>query len=319
MSGRTIASARGVSMMSRAKSARSVHDEPREKRAVGEGGMIQDLRGRTAVITGAGSGIGQGMAQAFAAEGMDLALCDIRADALDETLAAIAPHGVRALAVEMDVSDPASVAAAAARIDAGLGDVHVLCNNAGIAMHGVPVAEVAEADWDWVIGVNVRGVINGVHAFLPLLRRHGGPAHIVNTASIGGFQVNGAFRTGPYSMTKYAVVALSEALEQELAGSNVGVSVLAPAAVATGIFRSARARPARLGPGQDNAAQLGLEELIRDGWAPERVGRRVADAIRAGEFYIFTHVAMQIPVERRHARIQAGFAAAALWSAANLI
>jgi short-subunit dehydrogenase len=139
----------------------------------------------------------------------------------------------------------------------------------------------------------------------------------VNTASIGGFQVNAAFLTGPYSMTKYAVVALSEALERELAETTVGVSVLAPAAVATGIFRSARARPDRFGPGQDNAAQLALEELLHDGWEPERVGRRVIHAIRTGEFYVFTHVAMQIPVELRHARIQQGFAAAALWAQQN--
>jgi len=279
--------------------------------------MIPNLRGHTAVITGSGSGIGQGMALAFAAEGMTLAVCDIRAEALEETLALVTARGAQAIAVPMDVSDPASVAQAAARISAELGDIHVLCNNAGIAMHGVPVAEVTEENWDWVIGVNVRGVINGVHAFLPLLQLHGGPAHIVNTASIGGFQVNAGFRTGPYSMTKYAVVALSEALEQELAGTSVGVSVLAPAAVATGIFRSARARPERLGPGQDNPTQLALEALIADGWAPERVGRRVAHAIRTGEFYVFTHVAMQIPVEQRHARIQQGFARAALWSAAN--
>ena len=279
--------------------------------------MIQDLRGCRAVITGAGSGIGRGMASAFAAEGMDVAVCDIRADALEETVAAIEAHGVRALPVQMDVSDGSSVRQGAERIADAFGDIHVLCNNAGIAMHGVPVAAVPAEDWDWVIGVNVRGVINGVHHFLPLLARHGAPAHIVNTASIGGFQVNAAFRTGPYSMTKYAVVALSEALEHELAGSTVGVSVLAPAAVATGIFRSARARPDRLGPGQDNPAQLALEDLIREGWEPERVGRRVVHAIRSGEFYVFTHVAMQIPVEQRHARIQQAFAAAALWAAAN--
>ena len=279
--------------------------------------MIEDLRGRRAVITGAGSGIGRGMACAFAAEGMDVAVCDIREDALAETVAAVQARGARAFPVQVDVSDSASVQRAAARIAAEFGNIHVLCNNAGIAMHGVKVAEVTEENWDWVIGVNVRGVINGVHHFLPHLARHGEPAHIVNTASIGGFQVNGAFLTGPYSMTKYAVVALSEALEHELAGTPVGVSVLAPAAVATGIFHSARARPERLGEGQDNPAQLALDELIRDGWAPERVGQRVVEAIRSGEFYVFTHVAMQQPVEQRHARIQAGFAKAALWSLKN--
>lgn len=279
--------------------------------------MIQELRGRTAVITGAGSGIGRGMARAFAAEGMQLAVCDIRADALADTVAEIAASGGHALPVTVDVSDSASVAAAAARIAAELGDIHVLCNNAGIAMHGVAVADVAEADWDWVIGVNLRGVINGVHHFLPYLRAHGEAAHIVNTASIGGFQVNPNFHTGPYSMTKYAVVAISEALEHELAGSNVGVSVLAPASVATGIYHSARARPERLGPGQDHPKQLELDDLIRDGWEPERVGRRVAHAIKTGEFYIFTHIATQPRIEQRHARIQHAFAKAALWDAGN--
>lgn len=273
--------------------------------------------GCVACVTGAGSGIGRGIALALAARGAAVAVCDIRAEAAEAVAAEIATAGGRALALGLDVSDAAAVEAAAGRIEAELGPVAILCNNAGVAMHGVPMHEIALADWDWVIGVNIMGVVHGIRSFVPRMLARGTPAHVVNTASIGGFQVNPAFLTGAYSMTKYAVVALSEGLANELADSPIGVSVLAPAAVATGIHLSGRARPERLGGATERAENHFMGDLIRDGAAPEAVGARVAAAIEAGEFYIFTHPETRPWLEARHARILAGFEAAALPRAAE--
>jgi NAD(P)-dependent dehydrogenase (short-subunit alcohol dehydrogenase family) len=158
-----------------------------------------------------------------------------------------------------------------------------------------------------VIDVNIKGVINGIHTFVPRLRQQGEGGHIVNTASIAGLQVNPNFRTGAYAMTKYAVVALSEALEQELSDTDIGVSVLCPAAVDTGIHLSARARPERLGGPFVRSADHFMGDLIREGLRPEQVGARVVQAIRDNEFYILTHSSPREWVERRFARIMQAF------------
>jgi NAD(P)-dependent dehydrogenase (short-subunit alcohol dehydrogenase family) len=206
-----------------------------------------------------------------------------------------------------DVSDAALLEETAAAIDKTFGPVHIICNNAGVSMLGVPLEEIPRSDWDWVIDVNINGVINGIRTFVPRMRRHGEGGHIVNTASIAGLQVNPNFKTGAYAMTKYAVVALSEALEQELIGSGVGVSVLCPAAVDTGIHLSARARPQRLGGPFTRDADHFMGDLIREGLRPEQVGARVVQAIRDGEFYILTHSSPREWVERRFDRIMAAF------------
>lgn len=268
---------------------------------------MKDLEGRVAFVTGGGSGIGSGMARRLAAAGVKVAVADIRM----EPAAAVASEIVRAngaaIPVQVDVSDRASVEAAAAEVLEAFGRVDILCNNAGVAMHGVPVESVPLADWDWVIGVNVYGVINGIQAFLPHIRAHGKGGHVVNTASIGGLQVNPSFLTGPYSMTKYAVVALSEALANELADTSIGVSVLCPAAVQTGIHLSGRARPDRLGGAVERPENHFMGELIKDGLTPDTVGNEVVRAIRDRRFWIFPHAQTRQWVEARHARIQAGY------------
>ncbi|MCC6008396.1 MAG: SDR family NAD(P)-dependent oxidoreductase [Rhodobacteraceae bacterium] len=267
-------------------------------------------RGCTAYVSGAGSGIGRGIALAAAARGASVAVCDIRAEAAEAVAEEVRGLGAQALAMALDVSDAAAVQAAAARIEEALGPVSLVCNNAGVAMHGVPLHEIELPDWDWVIGVNVMGVVHGIRAFVPRMLARGGPAHVVNTASIGGFQVNPDFLTGAYSMTKYAVVALSEGLEQELSGSGIGVSVLAPAAVATGIHLSGRARPERLGGATERAANHFVGDLIHDGAAPEEIGEQVVRAVEEGSFYIFTHPETRKWIEARHRRIEGGFDAA---------
>ncbi len=268
---------------------------------------MQDLKGKTAYVSGAASGIGFGIASALAQAGASIAMVDIRADALAEARARLHNLGAHVETFVSDVSDAALLEETARAIDAAFGPIHIVCNNAGVSMLGVRLEDIPRSDWDWVIDVNINGVINGIHTFVPRMRRHGEGGHIVNTASIAGLQVNPNFKTGAYAMTKYAVVALSEALEQELAGSGIGVSVLCPAAVDTGIHLSSRARPERLGGPFTRSADHFMGELIKEGLRPEQVGARVVQAIRDGEFYIFTHSTPREWVERRFQRIMAAF------------
>ena len=260
-----------------------------------------------AYVSGAGSGIGRGIALALARRGVRVGVCDIKLGDAQDTVRQIEAIGGSAMAVQVDVSDGASVEQAVAAIEQAYGAIAIGCNNAGIAMHGVPLHEISASDWDWVIGVNLRGVIHGIRALVPRMLQAGRPAHIVNTASIGGFQVNPNFLTGAYSMTKYAVVALSEGLHNELQGSPIGVSILAPAAVDTQIHLSERSRPERLGGPTVRAQNHFMGDLIRGGMTPEAVGERVAHGIEAKELYIFTHPDTQHWLDRRHAAITAAF------------
>jgi NADP-dependent 3-hydroxy acid dehydrogenase YdfG len=268
---------------------------------------VKDLKGKTAYVSGAASGIGFGIASALAQAGANIALIDIRADALTEARDRLHNLGVHVEAFVSDVSDAARLEETARAIDAAFGPIHIVCNNAGVSMLGEPLENIALSDWNWVIDVNIKDVINGIHTFVPCLRQQGEGGHIVNTASIAGLQVNPNFRTGAYAMTKYAVVALSEALEQELSDTDIGVSVLCPAAVDTGIHLSARARPERLGGPFVRSADHFMGDLIREGLRPEQVGARVVQAIRDNEFYILTHSSPREWVERRFARIMQAF------------
>jgi NAD(P)-dependent dehydrogenase (short-subunit alcohol dehydrogenase family) len=262
---------------------------------------MRDLTAKTALVTGAASGIGLGIAGALAKAGMHLVLADLDADKLDHARASVAQiggaTGARVATVVTDVSDPASVTAAGHAAEQAFGKLHVLVNNAGVAMHGLPVEKATPDTWRRVIGVNVMGVINGIHVLLPLIRRHNEGGHVVNTASISGFFVREGRHQGGYAVTKYAVVALSEALEQETKGSGIGVSVLCPGPVRTEFFLSGPAEASRLGPTGGFAGRM----------EPEAVGARVVHAIRHDEFYIFTHTGERAVVQARHARIAAAF------------
>jgi len=268
---------------------------------------VKDLKGKTAYVSGAASGVGFGITSALAQAGANVAMIDIRADALADARARLHNLGSQVETFVSDVSDPAVLAETARAIDKRFGPLHILCNNAGVSMLGTPLDEITQSDWDWVIDVNIKGVINGIKAFVPGMKAHSQGGHIVNTASIAGLQVNPNFRTGAYSMTKYAVVALSEALEQELADHDIGVSVLCPAAVDTGIHLSARARPERLGGPFERKADHFMGDLIKDGLRPEQVGARVVQAIQDNEFYILTHSSPREWVERRFQRIMTAF------------
>jgi NAD(P)-dependent dehydrogenase (short-subunit alcohol dehydrogenase family) len=268
---------------------------------------MRDLRGRTAFVTGGASGIGLGMARAFAASGMKVMLADVEGDALERAVAGLRDAGGDIRGVRCDVADRASVMRAAGEAVAAFGKVHVVCNNAGVGAGG-PMEEIAPDDWNWVLGVNLNGVILGIEAFLPHIKGHGEGGHIVNTASMAGMVASPGM--GPYCASKFAVVALSEALAAELNGTGIGVSVLCPGWVNTRITEARRNRPAGLGPGRAPKAAEGpiasyFAEQIRNGMDPDEVGRFVVDAIHGGDLYVFTHPEMRDAVEARFHRILA--------------
>jgi NAD(P)-dependent dehydrogenase (short-subunit alcohol dehydrogenase family) len=180
-------------------------------------------------------------------------------------------------------------------------------------MHGTPREQVGIEEWNWVIGVNVLGVINGIRTFVPLIRRHGEGGHVVNTASISRFFIRRGRNQGAYSMTKYAVVALSEALEQEVGDVGIGVSVLCPGAVDTSIFASSVTRPDRFGGPYARPQQEAMRGAMGHGLPPELVGQRVLQAIRDREFYILTHASERAAIKARHERIEAAFDRAEAW------
>ena len=268
---------------------------------------MKSVKGKTAYVSGAASGIGFGITTALARAGARVAMVDIRAEALADAKARLHNLGGQVETFVSDVSDAVILAETAREIEAKFGALHIVCNNAGVSMHGVPLDQVSLQEWNWVIDVNIKGVINGIHTFLPGLKALGEEAHMVNTASIGGLQVNPNFLTGAYSMTKYAVVALSEALENELGGTKVGVSVLCPAAVDTELHFSARSRPARHGGAYERKEDHFMGDMTKDGLRPEQVGLRVVQAIERNEMYVFTHSSPREWVERRFNRILAAF------------
>jgi len=246
--------------------------------------------GGAAIITGAASGIGLAIASELAARGVDLALADVDAAGLEAARRELATGGRRVVTCVLDIADDDAVRAAAASFDAALGPIHLLFNNAGIDMSG-RLDALSLADWQRAFGINVFGVVHGLRHFLPLLQRHGQRAHVVNTASGAGLWVNDAVDMGAYASTKYAVVAISEALERELAGTPVAVSVLCPGPVATPIAQ------------RSPHASAQMRASIAAGTPPETVARLLLDAMARGEFFVFTPTAMGPKLERRHARI----------------
>ncbi len=205
---------------------------------------MRELSGKVAVVTGGGSGIGQGMVVAFAQAGMHVVIADIDLPAAEKVAAEASALGVKALAVATDVTKRGSVEALAERVYGELGAAHLLCNNAGVAVFG-QLDAMTDHDWRWVLDVNLEGVVNGLQAFLPRMKAQSGEKHIVNTASVAGIAAFAGL--GVYVATKYAVVGISESLRAEGESYGLGVSVLCPGVVRTRIFESERIRPAALG------------------------------------------------------------------------
>ncbi len=271
---------------------------------------MRELQGKTAVVTGGASGIGLALGRAFAAAGMKVMLADIEAAPLAEAVRGLAATGASTKGVVCDVADRVAVERAAAETIAAFGKVHILCNNAGVSAWGGPVERIPPGDWDWVIGVNLMGVIHGIAAFLPHIKAQGEGGHIVNTASMAGMV--SPPRMSPYNVTKFAVVTLSETLAAELADSGIGVSVLCPGWVQTRINESARNRPPRLGPMRTPtpealARREQLADLLRAGMSVDEVAARVMAAIRDDDLYVFTHPEMRGVLEDRFRRILAAY------------
>jgi NAD(P)-dependent dehydrogenase (short-subunit alcohol dehydrogenase family) len=192
-----------------------------------KGDSMQAFENRTAVVTGAASGIGLASAKAFAQLGMSVALLDIRVPELAAAVNDIRASGARAIGVTTDVSETESVEAAALQVEHTFGRVHLVMNNAAVFLRGLRMDVAPDAAWEWIVGVNLYGVIRVVRSFLPLIRAHGQDGHVINTASISGLVV-GDRESGAYSATKFAVIAFSEALEHDLKGTGIGVSVVIP-------------------------------------------------------------------------------------------
>lgn len=259
---------------------------------------MKDVAGKIAVITGAASGIGRGMAESFAAAGMKIVLADVDADRLGMVARELEKTGAEVLPVKTDVSRQDQVDALARSALDAFGAVHVVCNNAGVAHGGVPTWESTLHDWEWIVGVNLMGVVHGVRTFTPILLEQG-EGQIVNTASMAGLISGGG--NALYGVTKHAVVALSEALFNELAAqgaSRVRVSVLCPGWINTQILESSqRNQPEavrhhlpqdRTSPEAEIRRKL-VESMLASGLDPRLVGDLVLDAIREERFWILTH------------------------------
>ena len=260
---------------------------------------MDSFRDRVAVVTGGGSGIGRALAEALAREGARVVVADVEEAAARAVAEAITGRGGEALPVRVDVADLGQMHALADRAFARFGAVHLLCNNAGVALHG-PRQEMTHRDWEWVLGVNLWGVIHGLEAFLPRMIAQGPPGHVVNTASMAGLIASQGL--GVYNASKYAVVGISETLVKDLRPHGIGVSVLCPMGVSTRIRESARNRPAPLRNAETPA--LADLELIGKYLDPDAVAAMVLAAVRANRLYVITHDESLDPLRRRFQRLE---------------
>ncbi|HVT23786.1 MAG TPA: SDR family NAD(P)-dependent oxidoreductase [Rhizomicrobium sp.] len=270
---------------------------------------MKDFKGKTAFVTGGASGIGLAMARAFGRQGMNVVIADIEDAPAKVAVERLASEQIKAVSVHCDVGERNNLRAAALQAVSAFGKVHVVCNNAGVGAGG-EIGKVPERDWDWIVDVNLKSVYYGVETFLPLIRSHGEGGHFVNTASIAGL-ISGPGME-PYSATKYAVVAMSEGWAMQLAGSNIGMSVLCPGFVRTRIHESARTKQARFGgtagpESFDPDRREMITKAIETGLDPDVVGARVVEAVRDNQLYIFTDPRFKDVVEMRFAAIRNGF------------
>jgi len=254
---------------------------------------MREFAGRVAVVTGAASGIGRALAERFGREGMKVVLADVEGEALSAAAKALEGDGIEALAVVTDVSSADDVSALAEKTLEAFGGVHVVCNNAGVFTGG-PSWEAPLSDYEWVLGVNVWGVIHGIRSFVPILLDQGEDGHVVNTASMAA--VTSAPLSGAYFASKHAVLSLSETLHHELTsrGAKIGVSALCPEVIATRIGESGRNRPEHLArkDGDDSPerdlVEGAIQAAVQQGIPPSQLAERVLDAIREQRFYILS-------------------------------
>jgi len=274
---------------------------------------MKEIDGVGAVVTGAASGIGLGVSRKLAEAGARVVMADVEAPRLEKVAIELAAEGLDVVPRVTDVSKAADVEALAAFAQERLGAVRILCNNAGVATGGRAIWEATEADWSWVLGVNLMGVVHGLRAFVPRMIEHGQPGHIVNTSSILGLASGGG---SIYSVSKHAVTRLSEGLYSDLRARSlpIGVTVLCPGLVATRIVTSGRNRPADLASPLSPDLQAGIAQrremaerhFAREGMPVDRVGEMVVEAIRDDRFYVLTHPELIKGVRQRFDAILAG-------------
>lgn len=250
---------------------------------------MKELAGKVAFVTGGANGIGLALAQRLVREGMRVAIADIRAEPLHAALAQLGASAGQAIAIPLDVSDRAAMARAADQVEAALGPVHLLCNNAGVNLF-VPMEDATYEDWDWVMGVNLGGVINGVRTFVPRIKAHGEGGHVVNTASMASIIAGPG--AGIYTASKFAVRGLTESLRYSLAPFGIGVSALCPGLVRSNIHDSDAVRPAALSGDRslaDPEFMKRLKQLHEVGMDPAEVAERTLEGIRNNDPFIFPH------------------------------
>ena len=270
---------------------------------------VKELAGKTAFVTGAASGIGLGIATAFAQAGAKIMLCDIEEAALSAALKQLRLTNVDVDGVKADVSLKAELVAAAEATIARYGKVHILVNNAGVGGGG-PYGTWTEAAWNWTMGVNLMATIWGIEIFGPLIEQHGEGGHIVSTASIAGL-ISG--QSNAYNVSKYGVVSLSEGLRCELAPRGIGVSVLCPGFIRTQIMNSRRNLPKRFegavralsGPFAEHINMI--RERVSQGIDPIYAGELVREGVEKDWPYIFTDLEFEPMIEARFAAIKQGF------------
>jgi len=250
---------------------------------------MKNIEGKVAFITGGANGAGFGMAQVFSKNGMKVVIADIRQDSLDRAMSHFG-HNPNVHPIRLDVTDREGFARAADETEKVFGKVHIVCNNAGINLF-VPIEECTYNDWDWVMGVNFGGVVNGVQTFVPRIRKHGEGGHIVNTASMAAFLPSAL--AGIYTASKYGVRGLSEALRLSLYPYNIGVSVFCPGLINSMIYESEKLRPEQLASPENTTRSQQtmniLPEIHKAGMDPEEVGEKVLAGIRRNDLYIFSH------------------------------
>jgi NAD(P)-dependent dehydrogenase (short-subunit alcohol dehydrogenase family) len=269
---------------------------------------MQEVAGKTAFVTGGASGIGLGMVEALVAAEMNVVIADLRPDHVENALQRFVEAGSRERvhAIELDVTDREGFARAADEAEGVFGNVHVLCNNAGMGILG-PVTIARYDDWDWGLGVLLGGVVNGIQTFLPRMLAHGEGGHVVNTSSMAGvLPIPGA---AIYITAKAALVGLSEALRSELADKGIGVSAFCPGPVQTNIREGGRTRPERYGDSGYVELERELEARPNSPlWMdPRECGERVLTGIRRNDLYIFTHREFREGADERFRAMLASF------------